>query len=158
MISTFASNYCLQTHLILNLGIKLECIGLTQMQLNSREIMGKIIHVVEDDEDIRFIIEYILKDSGFEVELSENATAFIQSMRSTRPDLIILDVMLPDGNGVDLCVDLKKNERTRNIPIIVMSAHAGALAVLEEACADDFISKPFDLDNFLKHVKMHLPA
>jgi len=119
--------------------------------------MGKTIHVVEDDEDIRFIIEYVLKDSGFEVDLSENATTFIQNIKSSRPDLIILDVMLPDGNGVDLCVGLKKDQHTKNIPIIVMSAHAGSLAVLEEACADDFISKPFDLDNFLTHVKRQLP-
>lgn len=115
--------------------------------------MAKTIHVVEDDEDIRFIIEYILKDSGFEVELSENAAQFTSSLQSSRPDLIILDVMLPDGNGVDLCIGLKQDDRLKNIPVIVMSAHAGSLAVLEEACADDFISKPFDLDNFLFHVK-----
>lgn len=119
--------------------------------------MAKKIHVVEDDEDIRFIVEYILKDSGFEVELSENATQFIEYIRYGTPDLIILDVMLPDGNGVDLCIDLKKEERTKNIPVIVMSAHAGALAVLEQACADDFISKPFDLDKFLVRVKLQLP-
>ena len=61
--------------------------------------------------------------------------------------------MLPDGNGIDLCKNLKLSEKTVNIPVIIMSAHAGSQSVLEEACADDFINKPFDLDNFLTRVK-----
>jgi two-component system phosphate regulon response regulator PhoB len=115
--------------------------------------MKKYIQVVEDDGDIRFIVEYILGDADYLVESFENATSFMNRSRIAEVDLIILDVMLPDGNGIDLCHDLKKHDQSKEIPIIVMSAHAGSKSILEEACADDFINKPFDLDYFLTRVK-----
>jgi two-component system phosphate regulon response regulator PhoB len=115
--------------------------------------MNKHIQIVEDDGDIRFIVEYILEDANYIVETFENATTFNNRARIDDVDLIILDVMLPDGNGIDLCRNLKADNRTVNIPVIIMSAHAGSQSVLEEACADDFINKPFDLDNFLTRVK-----
>jgi DNA-binding response OmpR family regulator len=120
--------------------------------------MDKLIHVVEDDEDIRFIVEYILIESGYQVESSATAKEFYTYMTRIRPDLILLDVMLPDGNGIELCRDLKSDAKTEDIKIIIMSAHAAEKAVLEEACADDFISKPFDLDHLIDHVKKILPA
>lgn len=120
--------------------------------------MDKLIHVVEDDEDIRFIVEYILIESGYRVESSATAKEFHTYMARARPDLILLDVMLLDGNGIELCRDLKSDIKTDDIKIIIMSAHAAEKAVLEEACADDFISKPFDLDYLIDHVKKILPA
>jgi two-component system phosphate regulon response regulator PhoB len=114
--------------------------------------MDKRIQIVEDDEDIRFIIEYILEDSGYLIESFPNATSFTSRI-DKQTDLLILDVMLPDGNGIDLCKQHKDDPGTAHIPVLVMSAHARAKSVLEEACADDFISKPFDLDNFLKKAK-----
>jgi two-component system phosphate regulon response regulator PhoB len=118
--------------------------------------MKKYIQIVEDDGDIRFIVEYILEDADYVVESFENATSFINRSRTAEVDLIILDVMLPDGNGIDICQKLKTEENTKNTPIIVMSAHAGSKSVLEEACADDFINKPFDLDYFLSRVRFIL--
>jgi two-component system phosphate regulon response regulator PhoB len=119
--------------------------------------MGKLIHVVEDDEDIRFIVEYILIESGYIVESSSNVKDFYQALEHTIPDLILLDVMLPDGNGIDICRSLRERESTKELKIIIMSAHAAEKTVLEEACSDDFISKPFDLDDLLRHVKRFLP-
>jgi two-component system phosphate regulon response regulator PhoB len=115
--------------------------------------MNKHIQIVEDDGDIRFIVEYILEDANYIVETFENATTFNNRGRIEDVDLIILDVMLPDGNGIELCRNLKNDSKTVKIPVIIMSAHAGSKSVLEEACADDFINKPFDLDNFLTRVK-----
>lgn len=115
--------------------------------------MNKHIQIVEDDGDIRFIVEYILEDANYIVETFENATTFNNRGRIEDVDLIILDVMLPDGNGIELCRNLKTSNKTDKIPVIIMSAHAGSQSVLEEACADDFINKPFDLDNFLIRVK-----
>lgn len=120
--------------------------------------MTKHIHIVEDDEDIRFIVEYLLIDEGYEVESFGSATEFSAAVKMFKPDLIILDVMLPDGNGISICRELKTNKETLDIPIIIMSAHAAEKSVLEEACADDFISKPFDLDHFLERIKEQLPA
>jgi two-component system phosphate regulon response regulator PhoB len=118
--------------------------------------MSKHIQVVEDDGDIRFIVEYILEDANYSVETFGNATSFMNRSRTEGVDLIILDVMLPDGNGIDICRDLKGNEAFRKVPVIIMSAHAGSKSILEEACADDFINKPFDLDYFLMRVNRML--
>lgn len=115
--------------------------------------MSKCIHLVEDDEDIRFIIEYLLIDEGYEVDTYANATAFYNGFHVTGADLIILDVMLPDGNGIDICRKLKTDEKTAHIPIVIMSAHAAEKSILEEACANAFISKPFDLNYFTEQVK-----
>jgi DNA-binding response OmpR family regulator len=115
--------------------------------------MKKYIQIVEDDGDIRFIVEYILEDADYTVESFENATSFLNRSRTQGVDLIILDVMLPDGNGMELCRDLKVKGDSKHTPVIIMSAHAGAKSILEEACADDFINKPFDLDYFLGRVR-----
>jgi two-component system alkaline phosphatase synthesis response regulator PhoP len=120
--------------------------------------MAKLIHIVEDDEDIRFIVEYLLRDENYDVESFGGAKEFIKGIQGDKPDLIILDVMLPDGNGIAICRDLKTSSETQHIPVIIMSAHAAEKSVLEEACADDFISKPFDLDYFLQRVKKQLSA
>lgn len=115
--------------------------------------MGKLIHVVEDDDDIRFIIEYVLTEAGYEVESSSTVQGFFESLKSHHPDLILLDVMLPDGTGIDICRTVRTNDAIKHIKIIMMSAHAAKTAVLEEACADDFISKPFDLDLLTERIK-----
>jgi two-component system phosphate regulon response regulator PhoB len=115
--------------------------------------MDKLIHIVEDDDDIRFIVEYILLESGYRVESSANAREFNEQMIDHRPDLILMDVMLPDGNGIDLCRNLKSNPEKMDIKIIIMSAHAAEQAVLNDAHADDFVGKPFDLDYLTERVK-----
>ena len=117
--------------------------------------MAKLIHVVEDDEDIRFIVEYLLIEAGYEVTTSGSAKDFFEKIAVQLPELILLDVMLPDGNGINICRTLKTDTRS-HISIIIMSAHAAERAVLEEACADGFISKPFDLDHMLSFVKQVL--
>lgn len=114
--------------------------------------MGKYIHVVEDDEDIRFIIEFILKDSNFEVKLSPTAKHFAETLPQHRPDLILLDIMLPDGDGRDICRSLKSNQATKDIPVIMMSAHAAEMEATNTSMANDFIRKPFDIENFLTRI------
>lgn len=114
--------------------------------------MGKYIHVVEDDEDIRHIIEFILKDSNFEVTVSPTVQHFVESLPKHRPDLILLDIMLPDGDGRDVCRSLKSDIATKDIPIIMMSAHVPEYDVKSTTMANDFIGKPFDIENFLKRI------
>lgn len=119
--------------------------------------MSKVIHIVEDDEDIRFIVAYILKESGYTVEISGTVAEFKSRATDQHPDLILLDVMLPDGNSIDLCIELKMNSATAAVPIIIMSAHATETAVAAASCADEFISKPFDLDELTVLIQKHLP-
>jgi two-component system phosphate regulon response regulator PhoB len=114
--------------------------------------MGKIIQVVEDDQDIRFILEYILADSGFALETFDSIKAFSNRGRKESVDLILLDVQLPDGNGIDLCYHLKTSEDTRHIPVVVMSANANGSQAIIDGKADDFIAKPFDVDEFVARI------
>lgn len=118
--------------------------------------MSKLIQIIEDDEGIRDVIEYILQQSEFEVTVASNAKEFKINLFNTLPDLILMDVRLPDGNGLQLCRKLKQNLDTRHIPVIIMSAHANAEESSKEAFADDFIAKPFDLDDLLKLIDKHL--
>lgn len=115
--------------------------------------MDRFIQVVEDDANIRFIVEYILKDASYFVETFENARAFNNRSQNKFVDLVIMDVMLPDGNGIELSKTLKTNLSTRNIPVIIMSAHCSSSIALHEGRADGFIQKPFDLDTFIYRVK-----
>jgi len=118
--------------------------------------MKKYIHVVEDNEDIRYIVEFFLSDYDYEVQLSANVKDFISSLSGPLPDLYLLDVMLPDGNGLEICKHIKTNERTKHTPVIIMSAHSNENEVKAESCADDFISKPFDLNELVKRIEKHL--
>jgi len=120
--------------------------------------MSKRIQIVEDDEDIRFIIAYVLKENGYQVEISGTVTDFKSTLPDYHPDLILLDVMLPDGNGIELCKELKSKLLTSHIPIIIMSAHATEKAAIHAACAEEFIAKPFDLDDLVALIKKQLPA
>lgn len=120
--------------------------------------MLKHILVVEDDPDISEIIEYILSDSGYEVDTSATATEFFRRFEELNPDLIILDVRLPDGDGRELCKAIKSNIKTRSIPVIMMSAHLDITQAIKEAGANDFIPKPFDINNFINRVGRQLTA
>jgi two-component system phosphate regulon response regulator PhoB len=114
--------------------------------------MIKRIHVLEDDEDIRYIIEFLLKDEGYELQLSSSFSELKSKLKDSVPDLFILDVMLPDGDGADICSDLKEDLFTRHIPIIVMSANDQNKQKSLDAGADDYISKPFDIDYIVKRI------
>ncbi|MEE1885269.1 response regulator transcription factor [Pedobacter flavus] len=114
--------------------------------------MPKRIHILEDDKDISYIINYLLKDEGFELQLSASFAELKEKIKDGLPDLFILDVMLPDGNGADICEDLKTDLFTKHIPVILMSASSVNKEKSEEVFADDYISKPFDVDFVLTRI------
>ncbi|WP_432713113.1 response regulator transcription factor [Pedobacter sp.] len=114
--------------------------------------MVKRIHVLEDDTDIRYIIEFLLKDEGYELQLSSSFAELKEKLKDSLPDLFILDVMLPDGDGSEICSDLKGDLFTKHIPIIVMSANDQNKNKSMEAGADDYIQKPFDIDYIVTRI------
>lgn len=118
--------------------------------------MPKLIQIIEDDEAIRDVIEYILQQSDYDVTVAASAKEFKINLFNTLPDLILMDVRLPDGNGLQLCRKMKQSMDTRHIPVIIMSAHANAEESSKEALADDFIAKPFDLDELLRRIEKQL--
>jgi two-component system phosphate regulon response regulator PhoB len=118
--------------------------------------MDRVIQIVEDDADIRFIVEYVLEDASYKVESFESVKAFLSRSNKENVALVILDVMLPDGSGIDLSKSMKQGPDTCSIPVIIMSAHAASDIAITEGAADGFIQKPFDIDHFIKQVKQFI--
>lgn len=118
--------------------------------------MKKCIYVVEDNPSIREIIEFLLIEEFYEVKACANSKVFWQEMNLQLPDMVILDIMLPDGNGIDICTALKSNITTYAIPVMMMSANNRLSAVKAKCAAEDFINKPFDLNDFAARVEKYL--
>lgn len=115
--------------------------------------MKKRIVVVEDDQDIREIVELILVGADFEVTGYDRVVRFWEGLSTDKPDLILLDVMLPDGNGLDICRELRSIQHTANIPVVVMSAAHDHAHVCAEA---EFVKKPFNIDDLISLVQRRI--
>ncbi|MEH3112529.1 response regulator transcription factor [Pedobacter terrae] len=114
--------------------------------------MRKTIMVVEDDEGIRDIISILLSEEDYDVKLYPDVGSFKNEIKSMSPDLLITDVMLPDGNGLELCSEMRADNRTDQIPILMMSANASINDFGSKCTPDDFIAKPFNIDDFINRV------
>ena len=114
-----------------------------------------LIYVIEDDANIREIEEYALKSSGFEVLAFERAQPFFDKLETLLPDLIILDVMLPDENGIDIVKQLRNSSITKSIPVIMVTAKTSELDLVKglENGADDYVKKPFSVMELISRVK-----
>lgn len=117
--------------------------------------MGKWIYYVEDDTSIRELVLYALKTAEFQVMGFENAASFYKRMKEQQPDLILLDIMLPDEDGVSILKKLKSRPDTENIPVIMMTAKSSEYdKVLGlDSGADDYITKPFGVMELISRVK-----
>jgi two-component system alkaline phosphatase synthesis response regulator PhoP len=105
--------------------------------------MPKIL-VVDDELDILEIIRHALNKEGFEVHIAANGFQALEQTRKIKPDLILMDVMMPVMDGMEACRQLKEDTDTKNIPIVFLTARSEEFAELAgfEAGADDYISKP----------------
>ncbi len=115
----------------------------------------KEIFIVEDDPDIRELIEYLLVSLRYKVESFPTAEDFMTEIAGHVPDLILLDIMLPDGNGVEISKMLRDQQQTSETPVLLMSAHADD-TILRGHKANDFISKPFDIDDLIQRINQYL--
>lgn len=105
----------------------------------------KKILVVDDEPDVTDLVAYNLRAKGFHVETLNDATASISSARNFRPDLIILDIMMPDLSGVQICRILRADSQLKSVPIVFLTARAEQQDRIEgfESGGDDYIAKPF---------------
>lgn len=112
------------------------------------------IFCVEDDINIRELLEYTLKNSDFEVSCFECASLFFDALTTTLPDLILLDIMLPDMDGMEILKNLKENSKTRNLPVIMLTAKSSGLDKIKglDGGADDYITKPFDILELISRI------
>jgi DNA-binding response OmpR family regulator len=113
----------------------------------------KRILVVDDDLAILEALDITLRDAGYETETSTKNGEYVErSLRRQLPDLMILDILLSGHDGRDICKSLKSREETKHIPIILISAHPNAEKTALEAGADDFLAKPFNIDDLLDRI------
>ena len=113
--------------------------------------MGKLIFILEDNDDLRALYFSILEDEDYQIISFATISDFREQVHIV-PDLYLLDIMLPDGNGMDLCQELKKNLLTANVPVILISAHRNFEDVKKRCPEADFIAKPFDIEVFTKRI------
>ncbi len=114
-----------------------------------------LIYIVEDDTSIREIETIALKNSGHTVYAFEKARDFYKKTEDLVPDLILLDVMLPDENGYDIVKKIRKNPVTKQIPVIMVTAKTTEMDMIKglDDGADDYIKKPFSIMELITRVK-----
>src|SRR5262245_30733506 len=111
--------------------------------------------IVDDDPDILRLVTYNLNQAGFDTSTPATARNALESVRKNSPDLITLDVMLPDGDGLGVCRTLGTQENTRRIPILMLTARGEEIdrVVGFELGADDYVMKPFSTRELVLRVK-----
>lgn len=117
------------------------------------------IAVVEDDEDLAFTLTYNLKKDGrYDVERFGGGLVAMDDLLVRPPDLVVLDLNLPDVDGLTICRELRKHEETRRIPIIMLTARVEERDKLLgfELGADDYVTKPFSMKELLARIAAHL--
>ena len=116
------------------------------------------ILVVDDEKDICFYIKSMLEKEGYDVSTAFNGTEGLQKATGERPDLILLDIMLPDTNGFEVLHKLRYNAETAHIPIVIVSVKRDTDTIFKsrDFRSVDYISKPFNSQDLLKLVKRYL--
>lgn len=120
----------------------------------------KRLLIVDDEADLAEMIKFRMENNGYEVLLAYDGQQALETARKERPDLIILDLMLPKMDGYKVCGLLKKDSRYAAIPIIIFTAKglADDIKLGQELGADAYITKPFEPQVLLEKIKQLLPA
>ncbi len=114
------------------------------------------ILLVDDNRDILEAVQLLLEDAGYSVLAIDNGEYVEHLNKNPLPDIILLDMLLSGKDGTQLITKLKADQLTKNIPVILNSAHPQAKNMWKASGADDFISKPFDIDELLNIIEKHL--
>ncbi len=116
--------------------------------------MEKIV-VIDDEQDILDVLEYNLQAAGYEVSTATTGTSGLALIESVRPDMIILDLMLPDISGTEICRTLRGSAQSKQLPVLMLSARGEEIdrVVGFEIGADDYVTKPFSVRELLLRVR-----
>ena len=117
--------------------------------------MNETVFIVDDEQDIVELVSINLKKSGYFPKGFGDSKAFFRALKSKTPNLVILDVMLPDMDGLEICKQLKKDDKYSAIPVIMLTAKADESYKLVglELGADDYVTKPFSIKELIARVK-----
>ena len=125
----------------------------------TRDVRQRIL-IVDDEKDIVQVLEFALKQAGFETITAGDAAQAFARVRETQPDLVVLDLMLPDLPGTEVCRQLKSAARTAATPVIMLTARGDEVdrVVGFELGADDYITKPFSVREVVLRIKAILQS
>ena len=114
-----------------------------------------LIYIVEDDTDIRELESYALKNSGYDIQSFPESKSFFEACKSELPNLVILDVMLPDFDGLSVLEKLRSDSRTKSLPVILVTAKDSEMDKVKglDMGADDYITKPFSVLELISRVR-----
>jgi DNA-binding response OmpR family regulator len=115
------------------------------------------ILVADDDPAILDATSMILEDEGYNVLTSSNGNTVMDSKKNL-PDLLLLDIWMSGKDGREICRQIKSTEQTKHIPVIMISANRDTEKIAKEVGAEDFITKPFDIDELLMKVDRHIKS
>lgn len=116
---------------------------------------GTVIYCVEDEESIRELIAYVLNGQGYTVKTFPAAAEFWEAIETDLPSLVLLDIMLPDEDGKTILAKLRKQTRTAELPVVLLTARTSEFDVVQglDSGADDYIKKPFSVVELMARVK-----
>ena len=114
-----------------------------------------LIYAVEDDKNILEIEMFALKNSGYQVEALSALMIFIKSWKRRQPDLVLLDIMLPDEDGLEIVAKLRRRPETKKLPVIMVTAKSTEIDKVKglDVGADDYLTKPFGVMELISRVK-----
>lgn len=117
--------------------------------------MSQMIYCIEDDMNIRELVAYALKTSGYEAIGFENAAEFYKGLKNGNPDLILLDIMLPDEDGISILKKLRARNEHKDIPVIMLTAKSTEYDKVKglDVGADDYVTKPFGVMELISRIK-----
>lgn len=118
--------------------------------------MSKLILIVDDEPDLVVTLDYNLKKEGFQTRTAANGEQALKAaLQEPLPDLVLLDLMLPDTSGTEICRELRADERTRSIPVVMLTAKGEEIdrVVGFEVGADDYVIKPFSVRELMLRVQ-----
>jgi DNA-binding response OmpR family regulator len=118
--------------------------------------MNKTVLICDDDEGIVDVIKMVLEDKGYTVQISTHCDEIFKKVYYMKPQLILLDLWMPGVGGAHITRELKKTEKTKHIPIIIISASKDTEQTARNAGADDFLTKPFDIKNLEEKVAQYI--
>jgi len=120
--------------------------------------MTKKVFIVEDEPDLRDTLQYNFENEGFKVKSFPNGESFLETIKNDKPNLVILDLMLPGISGLDVCRNLRMNEDNENVAVVMLTAKSEEIdrIVGFELGADDYVTKPFSVRELILRVKVLL--
>lgn len=120
--------------------------------------MEKRVIIIDDDKDILEALKDLLEMEGYTVRINPKGDNAIEEIATFRPGAVLLDLLLSGKDGITICKEIRKTDETKHIPVIMMSAHPYAQKAIEGSGANEFLRKPFDVDELLILLQKYIPS